>query len=56
MEGMQQDIRERKTYAGRIFHLVVYWLSSILLIVMAQGIRWPWMSQYISASIYRNPC
>ncbi len=47
IQGLQQDISERKTYAGRIFRLVVCWLSSILLIVIAQGIRWPWLSQYI---------
>lgn len=47
IQGLQQDISERKTYAGRIFRLVVCWLSSIFLIVIAQGIRWPWMSRYV---------
>ena len=47
IQGLQQDIREREKYASRIFRLVVCWLSSILLIVIAQGVRWPWMSRYI---------
>ncbi len=47
IQGLQQDIREREKYASRIFRLVVCWLSAILLIVIAQGVRWPWMSQYI---------
>ena len=47
IQGLQQDISERKTYAGRIFRLVVCWLFSIFVIVIAQGIRWPWMSRYI---------
>ena len=46
IQGLQQDISERKR-AGRIFRLVVCWLSSILLIVIAQGTRWPWMSRHI---------
>lgn len=47
IQGLQQDIREREKYASRIFRLVVCWLSSILLMVIAQGVRWPWMSRYI---------
>ena len=46
-QELKQNIKEREKYASRIFRLVVRWLSSILLIVIAQGVRWPWMSQYI---------
>jgi hypothetical protein len=37
LAGTQQDIAERKKYAGRTYWLVVVWLAMIGLIVLCQG-------------------
>ena len=34
LKGMQQDIEERKTYANRIYWLIVWWLAGVAVIVM----------------------
>lgn len=50
IEGRQQDIKERKTYAGRIFWLVVAWLVFVGCILIAHGARWPW-TQYLGFTL-----
>ena len=37
IEGMRQDIAERKKYAGRIFTLLSSWLLGIFAILLLQG-------------------
>ena len=37
--GLQQDIKERKTYAGRAFWLVVTWLFLIGIVIFLQGFK-----------------
>jgi hypothetical protein len=37
ISGFQQDIAERKLYAGRCFWLVAIWLALIGLIIFLQG-------------------
>ena len=37
IDSLDQDRIERKTYAGRVFWLVVAWLSSIGIILLLQG-------------------
>ena len=34
---IQQDLAERKKYAGKVFNLIKYWLWGILIIVLLQG-------------------
>ncbi|HKV47685.1 MAG TPA: hypothetical protein VJN69_06300 [Candidatus Acidoferrales bacterium] len=40
ISGLQQDIDERKEYAGRAFWLVVVWLVVIGIILFLEGFRW----------------
>lgn len=47
LRGLEQDIDERKKYANRIFVLVAIWLAVVVVVLVADGIRWPWMAQYI---------
>lgn len=47
VRGLKQDIDERKKYASHIFLLVVWWLAGVVAILVAHGIRWPWMAQYV---------
>jgi hypothetical protein len=35
--GLQQDIIERKKYAGKSFRLVCFWISGVFLILLFQG-------------------
>ena len=37
LDGLAADIDARKTYANRIFWLIVAWLSSILLMLLLEG-------------------
>jgi len=37
VEGLNQDIRERKKYARKIFRLIVFWVAGVFLILMCQG-------------------
>jgi uncharacterized hydantoinase/oxoprolinase family protein len=39
LEGLKQDIEERKKYAGRAFWLVVVWLLLIGVIIFFQGFK-----------------
>jgi len=39
ISGVQQDINERKKYAGRSFWLVTIWLALIGVIVSLQGFK-----------------
>ena len=39
LAGLEQDIRERKAYAGKIYWLVVCWLGVVLSIVGASGVQ-----------------
>jgi len=47
VEDLEQDRKERRKYAQRIFYMVVGWLIAMILIVVATGVRWPWAHQYI---------
>lgn len=47
LRGLEQDIDERKKYANRIFVLVAIWLAVVVVVLVADGIRWPWMARYI---------
>ena len=47
VRGLKQDIDERKKYANRIFVLVAIWLAVVVAVLVADGIRWPWMAQYV---------
>lgn len=40
LEGLVQDIRERKRFAQLIFFMVVGWLVVILGIIVAEGLGW----------------
>jgi hypothetical protein len=40
--GIRQDIEERKTYANRVFWLVVGWLVGGFALLVAQGALSPW--------------
>jgi hypothetical protein len=42
LTGILQDIAERKTYANRIFWLLVGWLSGVFTLLMLQGVLSPW--------------
>jgi len=35
--GLDQDIKERKKYAFRIFLLVAFWITAVLVIIILQG-------------------
>ncbi len=37
LSGIKLDIEQRKTYADRIFHLVLFWLSAIGVVIFVQG-------------------
>lgn len=41
LTGIVQDIEERQRYAGRIFWLVVAWLSGIFALLLLQGFFGP---------------
>ena len=47
LRGLEQDIDERKKYANRIFVLVAIWLAVVVVVLVADGIRWPWMARYV---------
>lgn len=47
VRGLKQDIDERKKYANRIFVLVAVWLAVVVVVLVADGIRWPWMARYV---------
>ena len=47
VRGLKQDIDERKKYANRIFWLVVTWLAVVVVVLVVDGIRWPWAAQYV---------
>lgn len=38
VEGLKQDIGERKKYAHRIFVLICFWLFAVLLLLIAEGL------------------
>lgn len=46
VRGLKQDIDERKKYANRIFVLVAIWLAVVVVVLVADGIRLPWMAGY----------
>ena len=46
LRGLEQDIDERKKYASLVFRLVVWWLAGVVAVLVADGIRWPWMARY----------
>lgn len=37
IDGLKQDIKERKVYAGRIFSLLSIWLIGMFLLLLLQG-------------------
>lgn len=37
IEGLKQDIKERKDYANKIFKLISFWLVAVLVILILQG-------------------
>lgn len=37
LEGLRQDIQERKKYADKIYKLIVFWLLAIFLLVLING-------------------
>jgi len=37
IRSLQQDIRERKIYANRVFWLICCWLGAVLALLIAQG-------------------
>lgn len=47
LRRLEQDIDERKKYANRIFVLVAIWLAVVVVVLVADGIRWPWMARYV---------
>lgn len=38
LEGLRQDIGERKKYAHRIFVLICFWLAAVFLLLVADGL------------------
>lgn len=42
LEGIRQDLRERKDYAKRIFFLICCWLGGMFVLLVLQGILGPW--------------
>ena len=39
LRGVAQDIEERKTYAKRIYYLVVGWITGVGIMLFAQGFK-----------------
>ena len=52
LEGMKQDIGERKVYAKRIFVLVCFWVAGMFVLLLLQGLGgWWWLRFSLSQPI-----
>lgn len=51
VEGIRQDLEQRKNYADKIFTLVVVWLISILGLLIAQGMKGIYLSENVLITI-----
>lgn len=40
LQGLQEDLENRKRYAGRIFYLLAAWIAAIFALVVADGVGW----------------
>jgi hypothetical protein len=49
IDGILQDLGERKKYAGRIFWMVVVWLAAIALVIVMEGFHL--LGFYLDSSI-----
>jgi hypothetical protein len=51
IEGLWQDIDERKRYANRIFWLLVCWFVGLFLLLFMQGLLSPWKLFYLDKAV-----
>lgn len=51
VEGLKQDLIERKNYARRIFTLICFWLGGMVLLLLLQGFLSVWGIFTLSESV-----
>ncbi|MFD1143956.1 hypothetical protein ACFQ4C_22720 [Larkinella insperata] len=51
LQGLVQDIQERKKFAQWIFWMVVFWLVVILGIIIAEGLHWLDIPQAVTIAL-----
>jgi hypothetical protein len=49
--GLRQDINARRKFARRIFHLIIWWLVAIFLLLLMQGFLSPFKIFFLSDSV-----
>jgi hypothetical protein len=47
LEEYAREIDARSTFAERLYRLMIGWLGTMILLVLADAIAWPWAGRYI---------
>src|SRR5687767_13054025 len=47
LEDLKNEVEARRTYAERLFWLMIAWIFVVITFVFADAIIWPWAGQYV---------